>query len=456
MGLQVVGLVGEPDRPVAVHGDAVVGIRQVLGGEPEVERVLRHLVERPAGHELRRPGVQSVLVKLADERDVTHRVAPLLRAEVVIVDREGLLEHRGVRLSGKRHHHGVGVTHVVAPHLAGAVGEPVRMAFAGRAQQQGRRVDGAARAHHDVGGIALPGASAFHVHAGNAAPARVGLEPRNEGAGEQRHVGMLERGVDTDHLGVRLGVDQAGVPVARGAADARALPAVRLVELDAERDVERPHAEPLQVVAELLDARLVAHRGEPVRAARRRLGRVHAALAVHLVEMLGARVVRLQVLVADRPRRRDPAVVAELAEVLAAEPEQRRAVELGVAAHEVVLAGLEFLAVPVAPVLRVVVAALQHDRAGLPVLPLARRVVAALEEQDLLPRRRERVGESPSAGAGADDDHVVVRVRGHGAPSGDARVLVSSYGHSSRRVTGVRKAAASRATGISSGPCAKA
>ena len=43
----------------------------------------------------------------------------------------------------------------------------------------------------------------------------------------------------------------------------------------------------LEVVVELLDARLVADRRERVRRARRRLGRVLAAGAVHLVQLLG-------------------------------------------------------------------------------------------------------------------------------------------------------------------------
>ena len=50
-----------------------------------------------------------------------------------------------------------------------------------------------------------------------------------------------------------------------------------------------------EVVAQLLDARLVADRRVRIRAARRRLGRILAALAVHLVEVLGLGVVRLEV-----------------------------------------------------------------------------------------------------------------------------------------------------------------
>ena len=71
-----------------------------------------------------------------------------------------------------------------------------------------------------------------------------------------------------------------------------------------------------EIVRELLDARLVRDGGERVRRARRRLGRILAARAVHLVELLGQRVVGLELVVGDRPGGRDAVVVPQLAEVL--------------------------------------------------------------------------------------------------------------------------------------------
>ena len=76
--------------------------------------------------------------------------------------------------------------------------------------------------------------------------------------------------------------------------------------------------------------------GNGIRRARGRLGGILAARAVDLVELLGARVVRLHLVVADRPRGREPVVVAQLPEVLRAQAVQRGAVELGRAAHAVV------------------------------------------------------------------------------------------------------------------------
>jgi len=82
---------------------------------------------------------------------------------------------------------------------------------------------------------------------------------------------------------------------------------------------------------------------------------------VYLVELLGLRVVRLHIVVADGPRRRDAVVVVELAEVLGSQPVQRRAVELGRPADVVVHLRLERRQVRVVPgVSRYVAAIHEH------------------------------------------------------------------------------------------------
>jgi hypothetical protein len=105
--------------------------------------------------------------------------------------------------------------------------------------------------------------------------------------------------------------------------------------------------------------------------------------------------------------------VADLLEVALPQPEQDRAVELGVAAHEVLLVRLEGLPVLVVdPVLVGEVAALAEHLLAAPVLGLARQVAAALEHEDALAGRGQPVGQRAAARAGSDDDHVVV-LRGH-------------------------------------------
>ena len=163
-----------------------------------------------------------------------------------------------------------------------------------------------------------------------------------------------------------------------------------------------------EVVGELLDPRLVRDRREGIGSARRRLGRVLAARAVHLVELLGLRVVGLHLVVADRPGGRDAVVVAELAEVLLAQAVERRAVELRGAADEVVHLRLERLGrVRVVPGVRRDVAVVDEHVVHVPVLWLAREPVAALEQQDALARWGEVPDERAAAGAAADHDHVV-------------------------------------------------
>src|SRR5262245_51274199 len=89
-----------------------------------------------------------------------------------------------------------------------------------------------------------------------------------------------------------------------------------------------------------LDARLVRDSGPRVWAGGR-LGRVLAALAVHEVELLGLGVIRLEIVVRDRPPGRDPVVMTHLAEVPLAHPEEDGAVELRLAPDVVVLPGVE-------------------------------------------------------------------------------------------------------------------
>ena len=221
--------------------------------------------------------------------------------------------------------------------------------------------------------------------------------------------GCSSAGPHAEHLGVGLGVHQAREAVAGRAAHAVAVRHVRLVQHHAAGRVERMEPGGGEVVRELLDPRLVRDRRERVGSARRRLGRVLAARAVHLVELLGQRVVGLHLVVADRPRRRDAVVVLQLAEVLLAQAVERRAVELRRAADEVVHLRLERLCrVRVVPGVRRDVAVVDEHVVHVPVLRLAREPVAALEQQDALARRSEVPDERAAAGAAADHDHVVV------------------------------------------------
>ena len=252
----------------------------------------------------------------------------------------------------------------------------------------------------------------------------VRAEHHRLGVRQQRDVRVLERRPDAEHLRVRLRVHEAREPVALRAPDARAVGRVRLVEHDPARRVERVVARLCEVVVQQLDPRLVRHGRERIGRARGRLGRVLAARSVHLVELLGLRVVRLQLVVGDRPGRRDAVMVAELSEVLLAEAIERGAVELRRAADEVVHLRLERLALLVVPGVRRDVPVLDEHVAREPVLNLAREPVAALEQQDALSRRRKVPGERPAARTRADDHHVV-RVH-HMSSSASATTILAA------------------------------
>ena len=216
-------------------------------------------------------------------------------------------------------------------------------------------------------------------------------------------------GADAEHLGVGLGVQRAREPVAVPAAHTDAVRQVRLVEQDAARRVERVVSALLQVIGELLNPGLVGDRGVRVGRAGRRLGRILAPRAVHLVHRLGGGVIRLHVRIRDGPGRRQAVVVMNVAEVLLAHPVERGAVQLGGAADEVMHLRLEErLALHVVPAVGRDVAALDEHVLGRPVGRLAGQPVAALEQQDALARRGEVAGEGAAACPGTDHDDVVV------------------------------------------------
>ena len=345
-GLLVRRGVADPHVPVTVQRDAILRSRQVLRREPEVDRMAGHALERALRREL---GLERLLAavhvgrRLADHLDVAERIFEVVAAEVEVVQPEGLLKDGRVLFLGESQHGLAVVEGVVAPELVGAVGQAVRVLVVGRGEQQLGRVRRAARDHHDVGGVRLALALAFDLDLGHGGAGRIGPERECPRVRQQRHVRVLERRPHSEHLCVGLGVHQAREAVAGGAAHAVAVRHVRLVQHHPAGGVKRMVPRGGEVVRELLDPGLVRDRREWVGSARRRLRRVLAPRPVHLVELLGQRVVGLHLVVADRPRRRYAVVVLELAEVLLAQAVERRAVELRRAADEVVHLRLECL-----------------------------------------------------------------------------------------------------------------
>ena len=112
---------------------------------------------------------------------------------------------------------------------------------------------------------------------------RTRFQTLHKGVGEEFDVLVFQSRGNAQNLGVRLGVNQARETIEAVTADARTVVsdlAVMLVEQDAEREGERVVAQTDEVVVQLLNAWLVAHRGITVRRLRTvRSGRRRAAHA---------------------------------------------------------------------------------------------------------------------------------------------------------------------------------
>ena len=54
MTFEIIRRVRQDDVAVAIQRHAVLGIGKIFGRQPEIERVLRHDIERQARHERRR------------------------------------------------------------------------------------------------------------------------------------------------------------------------------------------------------------------------------------------------------------------------------------------------------------------------------------------------------------------------------------------------------------------
>src|SRR5437879_9572558 len=140
---------------------------------------------------------------------------------------------------------------------------------------------------------------------------------------------MLDRLIDAHNLRVGLGAHQAGESVAGVAANAAALLRILFVEHDPDRNVEGLQAGTREVIRQLLNTWLVADGRPGIRSLGRRFRWILAAITMHLIKILGLRVIRLQIVITDRPRRRNSAVVSELTDIFFAQPEQRGALKLG-------------------------------------------------------------------------------------------------------------------------------
>src|SRR5215472_8574663 len=211
-------------------------------------------------------------------------------------------------------------------------------------------------------------------------------------------------------------MDQAWEAIAGLAADALAGAGVLFIELDPERHMEWFQPEASEIVAQLLHTRLVADRRMRIGTTSERVCGVHSALAMHVIQILGFQVIRLEVVIGNGPSRRYAAVVLYLSKVLLPQPEESCTVTLCVSTYVVVGVRMEWFAGVVSPDLLRLIFPFDVDGARIPVGFFARDIVAPLEQQDSLAQRSQSVGQRPTACAGADDDHVELLLSRHSSP----------------------------------------
>ena len=70
-----------------------------------------------------------------------------------------------------------------------------------------------------------------------------------------------------------------------------------------------------EIVREVLEPWLMTYRWPRIALACGRFRRVLPTIAVHLIKVLGMRIVRFQLVVTDRPGRRDAAMMANLSKI---------------------------------------------------------------------------------------------------------------------------------------------
>ena len=78
--------------PVAIDQHAVLRVRQILGGQPEIECVARQLAGGEARQQVVRLALEHCRVGLAEHLDVAEREVVIVIAEIEIVEPERLLE----------------------------------------------------------------------------------------------------------------------------------------------------------------------------------------------------------------------------------------------------------------------------------------------------------------------------------------------------------------------------
>src|SRR5215475_90395 len=130
---------------------------------------------------------------------------------------------------------------------------------------------------------------------------------------------------------IGFGVDQAGIAIARTASNTWAILPISFIEHHSKRRVKRIQPEAREIVAQLLNARLVTNRRIRKCTAAARFGKVFPGFTMHMVNAFRFGVVWLQFVVRNRPGWRDSTEMFYLAKIFFAESEKCSAIKFSIA-----------------------------------------------------------------------------------------------------------------------------
>lgn len=177
-------------------------------------------------------------------------------------------------------------------------------------------------------GVSFQAAVALHNHVFHFTARCVRLQPLHKRIRQEPYVGILDSLIDTYNLRVGLGAHQTGESVASVAAYAAAFVRVLFIKHDPDGHMKRFQARTCEVFGQLLNARLMANGGPGIRGVSGWLGGIFSTISVDLIEILRLRVVRLHIVIADRPSRGDSAMMTQFPEIFFAQSDQRSPVKL--------------------------------------------------------------------------------------------------------------------------------
>jgi hypothetical protein len=108
---------------------------------------------------------------------------------------------------------------------------------------------------------------------------------------------MLDCSIDAQYLRVRLGIEETWKPITGVAPNTEALMRILFVKLNPQRRVKWSQPQPRKVVAQVLNSRLVTDWRMRIRGACVRVGRILAALAMDVIEMLSLSVIGFEIVI---------------------------------------------------------------------------------------------------------------------------------------------------------------